>query len=71
MQTRGLVERQECTSDRRGAFVALTACGREAIGAAAPGHVAHVRSVVFDGLTREQVAALTSVVEHVLGRLDR
>src|ERR687889_736361 len=31
MQRRGLVERQECPSDARGAFVTLTGAGRSAI----------------------------------------
>lgn len=70
MQKRGLVEREDCTSDRRGAFVVLTPSGREAIETAAPAHVATIRSVVFDGLTGEQVAALTAISELVLQRLD-
>ncbi len=70
MQKRGLVERQECASDRRGAFVVLTAAGREAIEKAAPAHVETVRSLVFDGMTGEQLAALTAVAEQVLHRLD-
>src|SRR5829696_8156719 len=41
MERRGLVAREDCTTDRRGAFVVLTAAGREAIengGAGARGH---------------------------------
>src|SRR5512134_1046964 len=43
MEARGLVERRECDTDRRGAYVVLTARGRAAVEAAAPGHVAEVR----------------------------
>src|SRR3954449_3671739 len=49
MERRGLVVREECTTDRRGAFVVLTDAGRDAIERAAPGHVAAVRHLVFDG----------------------
>ena len=69
MQRRGLVSREECTTDRRGAFVALTGAGREAIEKAAPGHVDLVRRLVFDGLSEEQVAMLESFVSRVLSRL--
>src|SRR3954447_2250160 len=39
MQRRGLVAREDCTTDRRGAFIVLTDAGRDAIEKAAPGHV--------------------------------
>jgi DNA-binding MarR family transcriptional regulator len=70
MQRRRLVAREECTTDRRGAFVVLTAAGQEAIEKAAPAHVAAVRQLVFDGLTKQQVAMLESTVNEVLSRLD-
>jgi DNA-binding MarR family transcriptional regulator len=69
MQRRGLVAREECTTDRRGAFVVLTDAGREAIEEAAPPHVATVRQLVFDGLSEEQVAMLESFGSRVLARL--
>jgi DNA-binding MarR family transcriptional regulator len=70
MQRRGLVAREECTTDRRGAFVVLSAAGRDAIEKAAPAHVDTVRRVVFDGLSKDQVAMLESFVTRVLLRLD-
>ena len=70
MQRRGLVAREECTTDRRGAFVVLTDAGRDAIEKAAPGHVDLVRRVVFDGLSAEQIVTLESFVTRVLSRLD-
>jgi DNA-binding MarR family transcriptional regulator len=69
MQRRGLVARQECPTDARGAFVVLTEAGRAAIERAAPAHVETVRRLVFDGLSRDQVAALTAVTSQVLERL--
>ena len=44
MQRRGLVARQECPTDARGAFVVLTEAGRAAIQRAAPAHVEMVRA---------------------------
>ena len=70
MQKRGLVVREECADDRRGAFVVLTPAGRAAIEAAAPRHVATVRRLVFDALSTEQVAALGAIAEQVHARLD-
>lgn len=69
MQRRGLVTREECPDDARGAFVVLTPVGRRAIEQAAPGHVATVRCLVFDHLTEEQADTLHTITETVLGRL--
>src|SRR3954462_7846393 len=69
MQRRGLVSREECTTDKRGAFVVLTDAGRDAIEKAAPPHVDAVRRLVFDGLSGEQVAMLEAFVGRVLSRL--
>jgi DNA-binding MarR family transcriptional regulator len=69
MQRRGLVARQECQSDARGAFVVLTEAGRAAIERAAPAHAETVRRLVFDGLSPDQLAALTAITSDVLERL--
>jgi DNA-binding MarR family transcriptional regulator len=69
MQRRGLVTREECTTDRRGAFVVLTGAGRSAIEKAAPAHVATVRQLIFDGLSAKQVLSLESTVNQILSRL--
>src|SRR3954453_3728950 len=70
MQRRGLVAREECTTDKRGAFVVLTDAGRDAIEKAAPPHVDTARRLVFDGLSGEQIAMLEAFVTRVLSRLD-
>ena len=70
MQRRGLVARQECPADARGAFAVLTDVGRAAIERAAPAHVETVRELVFDGLSRDQLAALTAITSRVLDRLQ-
>jgi DNA-binding MarR family transcriptional regulator len=45
MQRRGLVARDECVDDGRGAYIVITKAGRAAIEAAAPGHVKAVREL--------------------------
>jgi DNA-binding MarR family transcriptional regulator len=70
MERRGLVVRQECADDGRGAFVVLTPEGRRAIEAAAPPHVEAVRRLVFDDLTPQQVATMDAITRQVLGRLE-
>lgn len=70
MERRGLIERQGCPDDARGAVVVLTDEGRRAIDRAAPAHVEAVRALVFDGLDPDQVATLTAITEGVLARID-
>jgi DNA-binding MarR family transcriptional regulator len=70
MERRGLVRREECCDDGRGAFVVLTPAGRDAIERAAPGHARTVRALVFDALPEEELAALTAFNERVLDRLE-
>src|ERR1700712_3879808 len=71
MERRGLVTREECTTDRRGAFVVLTPAGRHAIEQAAPEHVATVRQLVFDALSAEQISMLETTASQILSRLDQ
>src|SRR5215213_6503396 len=54
VEKRGLVRREECPTDARGAFIVLTADGRTAITAAAPLHVDAVRRYLIDGLSPAQ-----------------
>lgn len=69
MEKRGLVRREECEVDGRGAFVVLTPAGRRTIEEAAPPHVANVRRHFFDQLTPEQVQMLADISEAVLTEL--
>jgi DNA-binding MarR family transcriptional regulator len=69
MAQRGLVARESCPTDSRGAFVVLTDAGRRAIEAAAPQHVEHVRRWFIDALTPEQLDALAEMCDAVLERL--
>ena len=70
MERRGLVTREDCGTDRRGAFVVLSDSGRSAVEAAAPAHVAAVRAAVFDRLSPEQVDRLGEACTVLLEGLD-
>ena len=63
MERRGLVRREKCPTDQRGAYIVLTDAGRDAIVAAAPRHVA-------DAITPEQLDELANIAERVLEALD-
>lgn len=69
MERRGLVERQTCPSDSRGAFIALTPTGRAAIEAAAPFHVEQVRRWFTSAMTPEQLEELGTICEALLAQL--
>ncbi len=69
MEKRGLVVREECTADARGAMVRMTEAGRAAIDRAAPGHVAATRRQFFDLLSDKEVDVLTKVFDRVLANL--
>lgn len=69
MAARGLVEKEPCDADRRGAFVVATEAGRREIAAAAPGHVASVRRLFLDRLNPAQLDAVRDAAEAVLAGL--
>jgi DNA-binding MarR family transcriptional regulator len=70
MEKRGLVTKERCDQDRRGAFVAVTEAGRREIEEAAPGHVAAVRRQFVDLLTPEQLDLIAEAAEAVLAQLE-
>jgi DNA-binding MarR family transcriptional regulator len=67
---RGLAERVPSQDDGRATDAMLTAAGRDAIHAAAPGHVALVRQLFFDPLPDELLAPLAAALEHVQVNID-
>jgi DNA-binding MarR family transcriptional regulator len=70
MAGRGLVERERCDSDRRGAYVSVTPAGRSEIEQAAPGHVAAVRRLFIDLLSPKELEVIAGVAERVLARIN-
>ncbi len=73
MEQRGLVARQPCADDARGALIILTEQGQAALRQAAPPHVASVRRHMIDLLTADEVAALDAlagkVITHLVGEV--
>jgi DNA-binding MarR family transcriptional regulator len=71
MAERGLVAKDKCGDDRRGAFAVVTDLGRAAIEAAAPHHVETVRRLFVDPLTPAEIEALGSAAQKILDALAR
>lgn len=71
MEARGLVAREECETDRRGAYVVVTTKGRVAIERAAPRHVAEVRQAFIGALSPDQLQQLQTITDDVLTNLER
>jgi DNA-binding MarR family transcriptional regulator len=69
METRGLVTRERCLTDQRGAVVVITAKGGELIEAAAPQHVTDVRAALIDHLTPAELDMLSTIGAKVRDRL--
>jgi DNA-binding MarR family transcriptional regulator len=71
LEGRGLVRRETDTSDGRFTNAILTDAGLELLVSAAPRHVAHVRSLVVDVLSDEQLRRLGRDAERIVARIDR
>jgi DNA-binding MarR family transcriptional regulator len=71
LEQRGWVERFPCPDSRRVTMARLTPTGYDVLVVAAPGHVETVRSLVFDDLDRDDVAALERIAGHIVDRIDK
>ncbi|MGQ0615919.1 MAG: MarR family winged helix-turn-helix transcriptional regulator [Acidimicrobiia bacterium] len=69
MRGRGLVRRQQCDSDGRGAWTVCTAAGRRAMAGAATGHVADVRRWFVEPVGQRDLAILGDLSERVLAAI--
>jgi DNA-binding MarR family transcriptional regulator len=65
LDRRGWVTRRPDPEDGRSTLAVLTDAGWEKVVATAPGHVAEVRRLVFDPLTRTQVRQLHDIATRV------
>jgi DNA-binding MarR family transcriptional regulator len=70
LEARGWVERFPSPESRRVTMARLTEEGWQVLVDAAPGHVETVRALVFDGLDREDVAALERIAGHVVKQIE-
>jgi DNA-binding MarR family transcriptional regulator len=75
MEQRGLVRRQPCPGDARGALISLTRQGQATLRKAAPPHVDSVSRNMIGLLTADEIAALDTiagkVITHLAGQMPR
>jgi DNA-binding MarR family transcriptional regulator len=70
LEERGLVRREPDPADGRFTNAILTDKGFRTLAAAAPGHVAHVRSLVIDVLSPEQLRRIGHAADRIMSRID-
>ena len=70
LEERGLVRREPDPADGRFTNAILTEEGFRTLAEAAPGHVAHVRSLVIDVLSPEQLRRLGRDANRITSRID-
>jgi DNA-binding MarR family transcriptional regulator len=70
LEGRGLVRREPDPADGRFTNAILTANGLRTLTEAAPAHVAHVRSLVIDVLSPEQLRRLGRDADRIMSRID-
>ena len=70
LEGRGLLRREPDPVDGRFTIAILTDKGFETLAEAAPAHVAHVRSLVIDALSPEQLRRLGLAADRVMARID-
>ncbi len=69
MEHRGLVRRDECSTDNRGAEITLTDAGRTAFRRANAPHLHSIRELFVDALSPEQLDAVRDIGESLRTRL--
>jgi DNA-binding MarR family transcriptional regulator len=70
LEQRGLVRREPDPNDGRFTNAILTDMGFQTLADAAPGHVAHVRSLIIDVLSPEQLRRLGRDADRIMARID-
>jgi len=70
LEDRGLVRREPDPADGRFISAVLTDEGFQVLAEAAPGHVAHVRALVIDVLSPEQLRRLGLSADRITSRID-
>ncbi|MFG2076480.1 MarR family winged helix-turn-helix transcriptional regulator [Nonomuraea maritima] len=70
MERRGLVRRDDCATDNRGAVIVLTDDGAAAFHRATVPHLRAIRELFVDALTPDQLAAAGDLAAALRGRLN-
>jgi DNA-binding MarR family transcriptional regulator len=71
MERRGLIDRQECSTDSRGAEIVLTAAGHAAFRRATAPHLRAIRELFIEALTPDQLTTIQDVTTALQGQLTR
>lgn len=71
LEGQGLLSRAQVPGQGRRTNATLTERGYQAVVEAAPGHVRHVRRLLIDALSGEDLAVLARVGDEVLGQIER
>jgi DNA-binding MarR family transcriptional regulator len=71
MERRGLIRRDECPTDSRGALVSLTEDGADVFRRASSPHLRAIKRHFADALTPAQFDALAEILDAVRRHLDR
>ncbi|MBW8698522.1 Multidrug resistance operon repressor [Streptomyces sp. MBT84] len=69
MERRGLIRRDECATDNRGAEVVLTDQGAQAFRKASLPHLRAIRELFVEPLTPEQIAAVGDIMATLRARM--
>ena len=70
LEGRGLVRRVPDPTDGRFTNAILTEQGFQTLAEAAPGHVAHMRSLVVDVLSPEQLRRMGQAADRIVSHID-
>jgi DNA-binding MarR family transcriptional regulator len=70
MERRGLIGREDCATDNRGAEVVLTSDGAAVFRAVSAPHLAGVRKLFVDAFTPEQLDSLGDLIGTLASHLD-
>jgi DNA-binding MarR family transcriptional regulator len=70
MERRGLIRRDDCATDSRGAEVAITEAGAGIFRRATAPHARAIKQHFADALTPEQIDALDDILRALHGHLD-
>ena len=69
MERRGLIRREDCATDSRGAECVLQSAGAEALRRSSVPHLRAVRELFVDALTLEQLAAAAGIAKALRAQL--
>ena len=71
MEQRGLIRREECATDSRGAEACLTPAGAAAFRSASAPHLHAIQELFASALTREQLDAVADISAALSAHLDQ